>query len=251
MIFAIILLLTALAISGIAGYFSIMGLAHIFSANPLPIIVMGCVLEVGKLVTASFVYRQWDKINLVLKTYFVASVVVLSIITSLGIFGYLSKSYTSDSASIYDSETKLNTTQNLIEIERKRLDNLLQQQAKRDAPNKRIELDIRESQNKISELTKEIGVVQKDKNKQNSEIGPIRYISELVYQKNDMETIDKAVRLIIMSLMFVFDPLAILLVVAANMLLKAEKRKPKARFTKNSIEIDKSAVFNIKNKDMD
>jgi len=251
MIFAIILLLTALAISGIAGYFSIIGLAHIFSANPLPIIVMGCVLEVGKLVTASFVYRQWDKINVVLKTYFVASVVVLSIITSLGIFGYLSKSYTSDSAGIYDSETKLNTTQNLIEIERKRLDNLLQQQAKRDAPNKRIELDIRESQNKISELTKEIGVVQKDKNKQNSEIGPIRYISELVYQKNDMETIDKAVRLIIMSLMFVFDPLAILLVVAANMLLKAERRKPKARFTRNSIEIDKSAVFNIKNKDMD
>lgn len=251
MIFAIILLLTALAISGIAGYFSIMGLAHIFSANPLPIIVMGCVLEVGKLVTASFVYRQWDKINFILKTYFVASVVVLSIITSLGIFGYLSKSYTSDSASIYDNEIKLNTTQNLIEIERKRLDNLLQQQAKREAPNKRIELDIRESQNKISELTKEIGIVQKDKNKQNSEIGPIRYVSELVYQKNDMETIDRAVRLIIISLMFVFDPLAILLVVAANMLLKAERRKPKARFTRNSIEIDKSAVFNIKNKDMD
>ena len=251
MIFAIILLLTALAISSIAGYFSIMGLAHIFSANPLPIIVMGCVLEIGKLVTASFVYRQWDKINFVLKTYFVASVVILSIITSLGIFGYLSKSYTSDSASIYDNETRLSTTQNLIEIERKRLDNLLQQQAKRDLPNKRIELDIRESQNRISELIKEVGIVQKDKNKQNSEIGPIRYVSELVYQKNDMETIDRAVRLIIISLMFVFDPLAILLVVAANMLLKAERRKPKARFTKNSIEIDKSAVFNIKNKDMD
>lgn len=251
MIFAIILLLTALAISSIAGYFSIMGLAHIFSANPLPIIVMGCVLEVGKLVTASFVYRQWDKINIILKTYFVASVVILSIITSLGIFGYLSKSYTSDSASIYDNETRLSTTQNLIEIERKRLDNLLQQQAKRDLPNKRIELDIRESQNRISELIKEVGIVQKDKNKQNSEIGPIRYISEMVYQKNDMETIDKAVRLIIISLMFVFDPLAILLVVAANMLLKVERRKPKARFTKNSIEIDKSAVFNIKNKDID
>jgi hypothetical protein len=251
MIFAIILLLTALAISGIAGYFSIIGLAHIFSANPMPIIVMGCFLEIGKLVTASFVYRQWDKINFIMKTYFVSSVVILSIITSLGIFGYLSKSYTSDSAAIYDSETKLSTTQSLIEIEKKRLDNLMQQQAKRDTPNKRIELDIRESQNKISELTKEIGIVQKDKNKQNSEIGPIRYVSELVYQKNDMETIDRAVRLIIISLMFVFDPLAILLVVAANMLLKAERRKPKARFTRNSIEIDKSAVFNIKNKDID
>ena len=147
MIFAVILLLTALAISGIAGYFSIIGLAHIFSANPMPLIVMGCVLEFGKLVTASFVYRQWDKINFILKTYFVSSVVILSIITSLGIFGYLSKSYTSDSAAIYDSETKLSTTQSLIEIEKKRLDNLMQQQAKRDLPNKRIELDIKESQN--------------------------------------------------------------------------------------------------------
>jgi hypothetical protein len=250
MIFAVILLLTALAISGIAGYFSIIGLAHIFSANPMPIIVMGCVLELGKLVTASFVYRQWDKINFIMKTYFVSSVVILSIITSLGIFGYLSKSYTSDSAAIYDSETKLSTTQSLIEIEKKRLDNLMQQQAKRDLPNKRIELDIKESQNKISELTKEMGVVQKDKNKQNSEIGPIRYISELVYQKNDMGTIDRAVRLIIISLMFVFDPLAILLVVAANMLLKAEKRKNRPKMSKYSIEIDKSDVFNIKNKDL-
>jgi hypothetical protein len=110
MIFAVILLLTALAISSIAGYFSIIGLAHIFSANPMPIIVMGCVLELGKLVTASFVYRQWDKINTILKIYFVSSVVILSVITSLGIFGYLSKSYTSDSASIYDSETKIKTS---------------------------------------------------------------------------------------------------------------------------------------------
>lgn len=250
MIFAIILLLTALAISGIAGYFSIIGLAHIFSANPLPIIIMGCVLEIGKLVTASFVYRQWDRINLVMKTYFVSSVVILSVITSLGIFGYLSKSYTSDSATIYNSETKLSTTQNLIEIERKRLDNLLQQQAKREYPSKKLDQEVRESQNRITQLTKDMGSAQQDKNKQNSEIGPIRYISELVYQKNDMETIDRAVRLIIISLMFVFDPLAILLVVAANMLLKAEKRKNKPKMSKYSIEIDKNDVFNIKNKDL-
>ena len=125
MIFAVILLLTALAISGIAGYFSIVGLAHIFSANVLPIVIMGSILEVGKLVTASFVYRQWNKINILMKTYFVISIIILSIITSLGIFGYLSKSYTSDSAGIYDSETQISTTKNLIDIERKRLDNLL------------------------------------------------------------------------------------------------------------------------------
>jgi hypothetical protein len=250
MIFAVILLLTALAISSIAGYFSIVGLAHIFSANPVPIIVMGCVLELGKLVTASFVYRQWDKINLILKVYFVSSVVILSVITSLGIFGYLSKSYTSDSASIYDSETKIKTNKDLLNIETERLKNLMLQQSQRENPNKRVETEIRSTQDKISIITKEIGEMQKEKNKQNSEIGPIRYISELIYKQNDLETIDKAVRLIIMTLMFVFDPLAILLVVAANMLLKAEKRKNRSKSTKYSIEIDKNDVFNIKNKDL-
>lgn len=250
MIFAVILLLTALAISGIAGYFSIIGLAHIFSANPLPIIVMGCVLELGKLVTASFVYRQWEKINLVLKIYFVSSVVILSVITSLGIFGYLSKSYTSDSASIYDSETKIKTSKELLNIETERLKNLMLQQSQRENPSKRVETEIRSTQDKISTITKEIGELQKEKNKQNSEIGPIRYISELIYHQNDLETIDKAVRLIIMTLMFVFDPLAILLVVAANMLLRTEKRKIRPKFTKYSIEIDKNDVFNIKNKDL-
>ena len=250
MIFAVILLLTALAISSIAGYFSIVGLAHIFSANPVPIIVMGCVLELGKLVTASFVYRQWEKINIVMKIYFVSSVVILSVITSLGIFGYLSKSYTSDSASIYDSETKIKTNKELLNIETERLKNLMLQQSQRENPNKRVETEIRFTQDKISTITKEIGEMQKEKNKQNSEIGPIRYISELIYHQNDLETIDKAVRLIIMTLMFVFDPLAILLVVAANMLLKAEKRKNRSKSTKYSIEIDKNDVFNIKNKDL-
>lgn len=250
MIFAVILLLTALAISGIAGYFSIVGLAHIFSANVLPIVIMGSILEVGKLVTASFVYRQWNKINILMKTYFVISIIILSIITSLGIFGYLSKSYTSDSAGIYDSETQISTTKNLIDIERKRLDNLLDRQSKRETSNKKLDAEIQSSQNRISALTKDFGEIQKNKNKQNADIGPIRYISELVYQKNDMETIDRAVRLIIMALMFVFDPLAILLVIAANMLLHQRKHKIRPKYSKHSIEIDKNSVFNINDKDL-
>jgi septal ring factor EnvC (AmiA/AmiB activator) len=184
-----------------------------------------------------------------MKTYFVISIIILSIITSLGIFGYLSKSYTSDSAGIYDSETQITTTKNLIDIERKRLDNLLDRQSKRETSNKKLDAEIQNSQNRISTLTKDFGEIQKNKNKQNADIGPIRYISELVYQKNDMETIDRAVRLIIMALMFVFDPLAILLVIAANMLLHQRKHKIRPKYSKHSIEIDKSSVFNIENKD--
>lgn len=246
-LFTYLLLLTALSISAVAGYFSIVGLALIFSAAFWPIVTMGVVLELGKLVTASFIYRMWAKVNWLMKFYFIISIIILSAITSLGIFGYLSKSYTSDSAVLYDNETKIATNKDILEVERRRLDNLLIQLEKRDKGNSRIEKDIKQTQDKISQLTREIGEYQKEKNKQNSEIGPIRYITELFYSKNDLETIDKAVRMIIVILVFVFDPLAILLVVAANMLLG---QKPKVKKSKYSIEIEKDAVLSIKNKDL-
>ena len=245
--FSYLLLITALSISAVAGYFSIVGLTLIFSAAFWPIVIMGVVLEIGKLVTASFIYRMWAKVNWIMKSYFILSVLVLSCITSLGIFGYLSKSYTSDSAGLFDNETKIATNKEILEVERKRLDNLLVQLGKREKGNTRIEKDIKQTQDRISELTREIGEYQKERNKQNSEIGPIRYITELFYNKNDLETIDKAVRMIIVILVFVFDPLAILLVVAANMMLR---QRPKVKKSKYSIEIEKDAVFSIKNKDL-
>ena len=171
--FTYILLLTALSISSVAAYFSIVGLTLIFSAAFWPIVIMGVVLEIGKLVTASFIYRMWTKVNWILKSYFILSVLVLSCITSLGIFGYLSKSYTSDSASLFDNETKIATNKEILEVERKRLDNLLVQLGKREKGNTRIEKDIKQTQDRISELTREIGEYQKERNKQNSEIGPI------------------------------------------------------------------------------
>ena len=245
-IFTYLLLITALAISCVAAYFSIVGLTLIFSAAVTPVVIMGIVLEMGKLVTASFIYRMWDRVNWLMKTYFVICVIVLSAITSLGIFGYLSKSYTSDSAGLYDNETKIMTNKELLDVEKRRLDNLLSQLEKRDKGNSRIEKDVKQTQDKISQITREIGELQKEKNKNNSEIGPIRYVSELFFQKNDLETIDRAVRIIIVVLVFVFDPLAILLVVAANMLLR-QRIKPKK--SKYSIEIDKDSVLNIKDTD--
>lgn len=249
MIFAVLLLLTALAISVVAAYFSIVGLTLIFSAAPIPIAVMGSVLELGKLVTASFLYRWWHKLNVAMKCYLLASVVILSIITSLGIFGYLSKSYISDSATIFASETQLKTKQELLEVEKTRLDNLLLQQSQRADPNRRIERQIETSQTRIYELTTEIGKIRGEKNALSTEIGPIRYIAELIYGDGQLDTIDKAVRLIILTLMFVFDPLAILLVVAANMQLRSIKtQKPKQKIDKklkHLVELDKEDIFKI------
>lgn len=248
MIFAMILLLSALAISSVAAYFSIVGLTLIFSAAPKAIMVMGIALELGKLVAASFVYRWWPKLNNVMRYYFVSSVIILSIITSLGIFGYLSKSYISDSASIYKSEIQIKTKGEQLKIEQQRLDNLLRQQTQRDYVVRRLEKELADTQNKIFDLTSEIGTLKASKSELSTEIGPIRYIAELIYGDGQMDTIDKAVRIIIIAIMFVFDPLAILLIVAANMQIKSIRYttpKKVGRKSKHLLELDKEDIFKI------
>ena len=104
---AVITLLSALAISGVAAYYSIFGLAKIFSAAVLPIIIMGVVLEVGKLVTASWLYRNWKTCPLLLKTYFVSAVVVLMFITSMGIFGFLSSAHIEQTLGNQENQSKI------------------------------------------------------------------------------------------------------------------------------------------------
>ena len=98
MIFAIILFGSALLISGVAAYYSIVGLVAIFSSAVIASIVMGIVLEIGKLVSASWLYRNWNTAPKLLKYYFTSAVLVLSLITSMGIFGYLSKAHLDQSA---------------------------------------------------------------------------------------------------------------------------------------------------------
>lgn len=255
MLFAIILLLSAVAISAVAAYFSIVGLTLIFSAAPMAIMVMGISLEIGKLVTASFLYRWWHKINRVMKYYFTASVIVLSIITSLGIFGYLSKSYISDSATIYNTEIQIRTKEEQLKIEQNRLENLIKQQSQRDYVVRRLEKELASTQNKIFEITSEIGQLKSNKSELGTEIGPIRYIAELIYGDGQMDTIDKAVRIIIIALMFVFDPLAILLIVAANMQLKSipkSRKRDRSTFLSddpNTLKIKKNSVMDF-SKDM-
>ena len=93
MFIALLTLLSALSVSGVAIFYSVIGLATIFPGAFVPVIIMGSVLEVGKLVTASWLYRHWHQTSFLLKTYLTVSVVVLSLITSMGIFGFLSKAH--------------------------------------------------------------------------------------------------------------------------------------------------------------
>ena len=277
MIFAAILLGTALAISGIAGYFSIMGLTYIFSASPTPILIMGAVLEVGKLVTASYVYRQWNKINTLMKTYFITSVVVLSLLTSMGIFGFLSKSHSDQNLvsgdvlakiSIYDE--KIKTAKDNIDANRKALtqmDEAVDQVMARSSDEKgaeravairraqqkeriRLQSEIQTEQKIVAAISEDRAPIAAELRKVEAEVGPIKYIAAFVYGATDISILERAVSWMILLIIGVFDPLAILLVIGANSMLQNEKKRPKIRNLKNSIEIDKSAVFSFKNKDL-
>jgi len=277
MIFAAILLGTALAISGIAGYFSIMGLTYIFSASPTPILIMGAALEVGKLVTASYVYRQWDKINTLMKTYFITSVVVLSLLTSMGIFGFLSKAHSDQNLvsgdvlakiSIYDE--KIRAAKDNIDANRKALkqmDEAVDQVMARSSDEKgaeravairraqqkeriRIQSEIQAEQKIVAAISEDRAPIAAELRKVEAEVGPIKYIAAFVYGATDISILERAVSWMILLIIIVFDPLAILLVIGANSMLQSEKKRPKFRNLRNSIEIDKGSVFSIKNKDL-
>ena len=111
MILTFVTLITALAISAVAAFYSIVGLIAIFSASALSIAIMGIVLEIGKLVTASWLYQNWKRVPFLLKSYLTIAVIILMFITSMGIFGYLSKAHIdqgSGTSEIYVKVERLN-----------------------------------------------------------------------------------------------------------------------------------------------
>ena len=115
------LLFSALAVSAVAAYFSIVGLMAIFSGLPQSIFAMGAVLEIAKLVTASWVYQYWSKTQFLMKTYMVSAVIILSVITSIGIFGFLSKAHLDQSASTGDAVAQVERIEDLIQREQVRI----------------------------------------------------------------------------------------------------------------------------------
>ena len=360
MLFGILTLLTALAIAGVAAWFSIIGLMSIFSAAAMPIAIMAGTLEVGKLLTASWLYRYWNETSLLLKTYLSTAVVVLMLITSMGIFGYLSKAHLDQAsesgnafAIVERLEGQVAREENKISILEERIatlqsgsgvDNsqsISQQETIRDGAWERVKGDIDFANEQIQRLRDQLTVLdsavnnlrakgvevittdeggafrraetetidyvhqadalfeqQKEQRDQiradiksqqdnidryraqaqktiddaNSEInrlrdsstetqdealdkidgyneeidtiydgiviikdemfqaesvvrelekevGPIKYVAQLVYGQDSEDYLDAAVRLFILLLVFVFDPLAVVLVIAANQTL--------------------------------
>ena len=131
MFFGLLTLLTALAISTVAAWYSIIGLMAIFAGATTAIMIMGIVLEIGKLICASWTFTNWNKCPVIMKTYFILAVVVLMLITSLGIFGFLSRAHITQSSPtslmeelIERIELKVNQRQTQIKRYQGRLDTL-------------------------------------------------------------------------------------------------------------------------------
>lgn len=246
----VLALIVALVVSGVSAYFSIVGLTTLFAAAYWPVVIMGASLEVGKLVTTSWLYRNWNSSPFFLKTYLSLSVLVLMIITSMGTFGFLSRAHIEQQLNITTGDAdKLAIVQSQIENKKSIIidyDKQLQQID--DALSKITEkgrgeasLQAADKQRKtrneiVAKKTTEIESLSKLKEeairisstvkKTEAEVGPLRYIAEAVYGagQTTSEQLDRAVRLVIILLVVVFDPLAVVLLIAANHGLSNKKQ---------------------------
>ena len=256
MILAYLLLLTGLTISAVAIYYSVVGLTAIFSAAAIPIIIMGSALEVGKLVCASWLKANWEKAPRFMKYYMVTAVIVLMLITSMGIFGFLSKAHNdqtlvsgdvSSKIAIYDE--KIKTAKENIEADRKQLkqmDEAVDQIMGRSTDEKgadkanavrkgqqrdRISLakDIETQQKLIASLNDEAAPIRAEVRKVEAEVGPIKYIAAFIYgTAPDESMLERAVTWIIILIVIVFDPLAVIMLLAAQMTFQwAREQKEK------------------------
>ncbi len=274
-IFPFLVALSALSVSASAAYYSVTGLSKLFAGASFEVLIMASSLEVAKLVIASLLYQYWDKINKILRVYLSIAAVILVIITSLGIYGFLSSAYqqTASKFGVMDKEV------NLIELKKERFEekrdylisektqldesiaelrsglanNIVQTKdkktgqiitstssANRKTLNSQIEesvkrrdiiiQDIEVTTDSITQL--DIQILEKESSSEvSSELGPLKYISELTGTE-----MNKIVNYLLMIIVFVFDPLAISLVIAANFLFARLKKEKKEEETDDLIE---------------
>ena len=218
---------TAIALSGIAAYYSVIGLAQIFPGSFWPIILMGSILEVAKLVTVSWLYNNWNNTIRVMRYYFLSAIVLLMVITSMGIFGYLSKAHLDSNVILGANTVQLKTLETQEKIAKDRLTYLLQRAGDPATASNKIDKQIQDTQIELKRISTEKLPLMAEENKLSAEIGPIKYIAELFYSKDDPGFIDKAVRAVIMIIIIVFDPLAVLLLIAANQTYKTIQNSSK------------------------
>ena len=263
----LITFLSAISISVIAAGYSIVGLSTLFAGAVVPIIAMGSALEVGKLVAASWLYNNWRNklVPYTIKMYLTFAVIVLIFITSMGIFGFLSKAHldqvqpvSSNNIKIELIDKQINQQQIIIDRSQKTLDQLdkaldkyidmeyvtrgLKERKKQEEERNLLTTAINEASDKIANLTLKKSELALEQDKIEAEVGPIKYIAELIYGEQAKDHFDKAVRWVIIVLIFVFDPLAVLLLIAANISLRSRRVEKEEKENKIQKDYQKEAT---------
>jgi hypothetical protein len=257
MLFGYLLLAVALTISLTAAFYSIAGLTAIFAAAFWPIVIMGSVLELGKVITTVWLHKYWDRVAVQFKLYLVPAIGILMLITSMGIFGFLSKAHLDQAVPAGDISSQVQIFDDKIKTERdniegarkalKQMDAQVDEKLSRTTDDRGAEraVQIRRSQskertnlqNEISSAQKKISALQEQRapiasqaRKVEAEVGPIKYIAALIYGDNpDANLLEKAVRWVIILIVLVFDPLALVLILAADQTFAWHREDKKKR----------------------
>ena len=242
--FPTLTLIVALTLSAIAAWYSILGLTAIFAAAVIPIIIMGGSLEIAKVVTTLWLHKYWNRAKWNLKLYLIPAVIALAFLTSMGIFGFLSKAHSDQTLVSGDTSAKVELVDEKIKIARENIamsqkaleqmnsqvDQLLgrtdddaganravQVRRQQRAERNRLQNEIGAEQEAIAKLNEEVAPIRAEIRKIEAEVGPIKYIAALIYGDNpDTNLLERAVRWVIILIVFVFDPLALMLVLAAQ-----------------------------------
>lgn len=238
---AILALLSALTLSSTAAYFSIFGLMALFAASSGPVAIMGAGLEISKLVAAAWIHNNWrnPKVSRFIKSYMIMAILTLMLITDIGVFGFLSAGHLQIVAPVEGMQIKMESYNQQIDSDQKTIDSANKQlkqlddsidtyfkndratqglaaRKQQEAERKDLAKTISNAQKDIDRLNKEIQDLKQQVSDTDQKIGPIKYVAQLFWGDNYQAHIDSAVRIMILVIMSVFDPMAVILVIASG-----------------------------------
>jgi len=240
---AYLTLISGLALSSVAIYYSVSGLAAIFAAAVVPIVIMGVALELGKIVATVWLKQNWRTAHWTIKSYLCVAIAVLMLVTSMGIFGFLSKAHSDQNlvsgdvlakVAVYDDKIKVSKEN--IDADRrelKQMDEAVDQTMVRSQDEKgadkavairrsqakdraRLLSDIAAEQKTIAQLSEERAPIAAEVRKVDAEVGPLKYLAAFFYGATDQSVLERAVTWVIVLIIFVFDPLALMLLIASQ-----------------------------------
>lgn len=253
---------TSLLVAGVAAYFSVIGLATIFAGSFWPVVIMAGVLEIGKLVTAGFLHLRWSDINRAMRYYLMSAVLVLMVITSLGIFGFLAKANIEQTLQGDSYSLELSIIDKRLEAKEKELGRFEERLANLDfiidtaRPEDRNYIDRRQRDERaqiavdidlvvadIVELNEDKMPIQREQLVQEGEIGPIKYVAEMLYGEDvAKDKLDNAARILIFFIIFAFDPLAVLLLVASLGIMARDNEPLNPLYATDEVSIPKDRI---------